>query len=209
VRSDLQTRLTPAFWRTIMRFTTPDLAAAVGIETVSPFAEPALVDLALALPYEAFIGRRDGRVMGKWIIRQAVEALLPDDLVWRVKTPIEYGSGSTFLGPLLAARISDGAFANAQADYERHDGVRLREKEQLHYYRIFREIFGPVSAASAASGDCPYCGTLIDPPRRNYCGVCGAGDSTRPDARRPGAVMTQTAGHHPAVAAPGPRAARR
>jgi len=75
---------------TIMRFTTPDLAAAVGIETVSPFTEPALVDLALTLPYEAFIGQRDGRVMGKWIIRQAVAALLPGDLVWRVKTPIEY-----------------------------------------------------------------------------------------------------------------------
>ncbi len=159
---------------TIMRFTTPDLAAAVGIETVSPFTEPALVDLALALPHKAFIGQRDGRVMGKWIIRQAVTALLPDDLVWRVKTPIEYGSGSTFLGPLVASRISDEAFAAARADSERDDGVRLREKEQLHYYRMFREIFGPVSAVSAAVGDCPYCGSLIDPPRRNYCGVCGA-----------------------------------
>src|SRR5712692_126537 len=32
---------------TIMRFTTPDLAAAVGFETVSPFTERELVDLAL------------------------------------------------------------------------------------------------------------------------------------------------------------------
>ena len=74
----------------------------------------------------------------------------------------------------MASRVSDEAFADAQADYARHDGVRLREKEQLHYYRMFREIFGPVSAVSAATGDCPYCGTVIDPPRRNYCGVCGA-----------------------------------
>lgn len=159
---------------TIMRFTTPDLAAAVGIETVSPFAEAALIDLALELPYEAFIGQLEGRVMGKWIIRQAVASLLPDDLVWRVKTPIEFGSGSTFLGPLLASRISDEEFARAEAEFQYGDGVRLREKEQLYYYRIFREIFGPVSAASAAEGDCPYCGTRIDPPRRNYCGVCGA-----------------------------------
>ncbi len=159
---------------TIMRFTTPDLAAAVGIEIVSPFTEQRLVDLALELPHEAFIGERDGRVMGKWIIRQAVAAMLPENLVWRVKTPIEYGSGSTFLGPLLASRISDEEFAEAQADFARQDGVRLREKEQLYYYRLFREIFGPVSAASAGEGDCPYCGTRIVPPQRNYCGVCGA-----------------------------------
>jgi asparagine synthase (glutamine-hydrolysing) len=159
---------------TIMRFTTPALAAAVGIETASPFTEPRFVELALKLPYDAFIGQRDGRVMGKWIIRQAVAALLPDDLVWRVKTPIEYGSGSTFLGPLLASRISDEEFETAQADCAHQDGVRLREKEQWYYYRLFRDIFGPVSAVFAAEGDCPYCGTVVDPPRRNYCGVCGA-----------------------------------
>jgi|HubBroStandDraft_1064217.scaffolds.fasta_scaffold03277_3 asparagine synthase (glutamine-hydrolysing) len=158
----------------IMRFTTPDLAAAVGIETVSPFTEPALVNLAFQLPHAAFIGERDGRVMGKWVVRKAVERLLPGSLVWRVKTPIEYGSGSTFLGPLMNARISDAEFADAQAELLARDGVRLREKEQLYYYRSFREIFGPVSAAAAGKGDCPYCGTVIDPPNRNYCGVCGA-----------------------------------
>jgi asparagine synthase (glutamine-hydrolysing) len=159
---------------TIMHFTTPDLAAAVGIETVSPFVEGALLDLAFQLPHAAFIGEHDGRRMGKWIVRKAVEELLPGSLVWRVKTPIEYGSGSTFLGPLLNARISDADFANAQAEFLERDGVRLREKEQLYYYRSFREIFGPVSAAAAGKGDCSYCGTLVDPPNRNYCGVCGA-----------------------------------
>ena len=39
----------------IMRFTTAVLAAAVGIETVSPFTKPALVDLALELPDDAFM----------------------------------------------------------------------------------------------------------------------------------------------------------
>ena len=73
---------------TIMQFTTPDLAAAVGVETVSPFTERALVDLAFQLPHAAFIGERDGRQMGKWIVRKAVERLLPGSLVWRVKTPI-------------------------------------------------------------------------------------------------------------------------
>jgi len=159
----------------IMRFTTPELAAAVGIEIRSPFTETELVNLALELPHGALIGEREGRRMGKWIIRRSVEALLPGELVWRVKTPIEYGSGSTFLAPLLAARITDGEFASARDELLARDGLRLRDKEQLYYYRLYREVFGPVPGISSASqADCPYCGTLIDPPSRNYCGVCGA-----------------------------------
>jgi len=158
---------------TIMRFTTPDLAASVGIDTVSPFTDVELTDLALQLPHEAFIGTRDGRVMGKWIVREVVRNRLPAALVWRVKTPIEYGSGSTFTGPLLASRISDSEFAEAQAHYGA-SGLRLREKEQLHYYRIFETLFGPVSTIGAPPGGCPYCGSAIVPANRNYCGTCGA-----------------------------------
>lgn len=157
----------------IMHFTTPDLARAVGIETASPFTEHALVDFALDLPPDALVGSRDGRVMGKWVLRHAVKELLPPELVWRVKTPIEYGSGSTFLGPLLATRISDSEFADACREYA-EGGLRLREKEQLWYYQIFERIFGPVSAAGREPGDCPFCGTGISPSNRNYCGVCGA-----------------------------------
>jgi asparagine synthase (glutamine-hydrolysing) len=159
----------------IMRFTTPDLAAAVGIEVRSPFTDPELVGLALEVPYEALVGEREGRRMGKWIIRRSVEALLPPELVWRVKTPIEYGSGSTFLAPLLSGRISDEEFASACTEFLERDGLRLRDKEQLYYYRVFREAFGPVrGVSSAGSADCPYCGAPVDPPGRNYCGVCGA-----------------------------------
>jgi len=158
---------------TIMSFTTPALAKAVGLEVVSPFTQPVLVDLAQHLPHEALIGECDGRLMGKWIIRQAVRDLLPAELVWRVKTPIEYGSGSTFLRPLLESRISDAEFSENQQQYGRR-GLRLREKEQLHYYRIFETIFGPVTMDGAGQDDCPYCGTAITPTNRNYCGVCGA-----------------------------------
>jgi asparagine synthase (glutamine-hydrolysing) len=168
---------------TIMAFTTPDLAAAVGIETFSPFTEPDLVDLALELPYEAFIGEREGRVMGKWIIRQAVSALLPGDLVWRVKTPIEYGSGSTFLGPLLQSRISDEEFFSECETIAATTGLRLREKEQLYYYRLYAEQFGPIVVADRGADDCPYCGHAVRPANRNYCGVCGAWGFAQVDNR--------------------------
>ena len=46
----------------IMKFTTPALAEAIGIEVSSPFTELALVDSALELPYEAFIGEYKGRL---------------------------------------------------------------------------------------------------------------------------------------------------
>lgn len=158
---------------TIMNFTTPALARAVELEVVSPFTEPALVEFAQHLPHEALIGEFEGRLMGKWIVRQAVRDLLPPELVWRVKTPIEYGSGSTFLRPLLEGRISDAEFSENQNEYDRR-GLRLREKEQLYYYRIFERIFGAVSMDGSGQDGCPFCGTAITPANRNYCGVCGA-----------------------------------
>lgn len=158
---------------TIMRFTTSDLAAAAGVQVASPFTEAAVVNFALELPADALVGTREGRLMGKWILRHAVVDLLPPELVWRVKTPIEYGSGSTFLGPLLDSRISDEEFHDAQASHARQ-GLKLREKEQLYYYRIFETVCGSVSSQDRGPGDCPYCGALISPPDRNYCGVCGA-----------------------------------
>jgi hypothetical protein len=100
-----------------------------------------------------------------------------------VKTAIEYGSGSTFLGPLLNARISDAEFTDAPAEFLARDGVRLREKEQLYYYRSYREIFGPVSAAAAGKGDCPYCGTVLTRPIGTIAGSAAHG-GLRPSLRR-------------------------
>jgi asparagine synthase (glutamine-hydrolysing) len=167
----------PAYLRhmsTIMNFTTPDLAKAAGVLPVSPFLDSAIVNFALELSRDDFIGTHEGRVMGKWVIRQAYRDALPDELVWRVKTPIEYGSGSTFLGPLLQQRISDDEFHRECEQIAADTGLRLREKEQLHYYRLYAEQFGPIHVAGAGANDCPYCGTAIRPVNRNYCGACGA-----------------------------------
>jgi asparagine synthase (glutamine-hydrolysing) len=159
---------------TIMNFTTPALARGAGVDAVSPFLDPDLVAFALRLTHDERIGEHDGRRMGKWIIREAARPLLPDALVWRVKTPIEYGSGSTFLGPLLRSRIADAEFERARREAEAETGVRLRDKEQLYFYRIFTQACGPLERGDPGPDDCPYCGAPIRPANRNYCGVCGA-----------------------------------
>ncbi len=167
----------PAYLRhmaTIMNFTTPDLAKAAGVLPVSPFLDPSIVNYALELSRADLIGTHDGRVMGKWVIRQAFKDALPAELVWRVKTPIEYGSGSTFLGPLMQHRISDEEFQRESAHIAATTGLRLREKEQLYYYRLYADQCGPIHVADIGADDCPYCGTAIRPVNRNYCGVCGA-----------------------------------
>ncbi len=70
---------------TIMNFTTPLLAHAAGVEVVSPFLDPVLVDFAMTLSHDERIGEHDGRRTGKWIVREAARAYLPDPLVWRVR----------------------------------------------------------------------------------------------------------------------------
>jgi asparagine synthase (glutamine-hydrolysing) len=159
---------------TIMNFTTPALARAAGVEVVSPFLDRALVDFALTLSHDERVGEHDGRRMGKWIVREAARAYLPAPLVWRVKTPIEYGSGSTFLGPWIRSRISDVEFEQAARTVEVRTGIRLREKEQLYFYRIYTDVCGSLCRDHCGPNDCPFCGSTIRPANRNYCGVCGA-----------------------------------
>lgn len=113
------------------------MAHAHGLEPRVPFLSPSVVSLAARMPAEIKIGP-DGRE--KWILRQACRDILPPAVADRPKEKFSVGCGSSeILHDILAERISD-------ADFEREkklpDGTELRSKEELHYYRIFRELFG-------------------------------------------------------------------
>ena len=81
--------------------------------------------------------------MEKWILRQATRNLLPPSVLNRTKAKFWKGAGvEDLLATHAAARISDQDF---QAQRELPNGWRLRTKEELMYYRIFREHFGDVN----------------------------------------------------------------
>jgi asparagine synthase (glutamine-hydrolysing) len=101
-----------------------------------PFLSPDVVDYAFRIPVEYKL--RDG--VEKWILRQAASGLLPQEVVDRTKAKFWEGAG---VGDLLAAhaeeQVSDPDF---EAGRVLANGWRLRTKEELMYYRIFRQHFG-------------------------------------------------------------------
>ena len=110
-------------------------AAAHGTQAHVCFLAPQVVDLALQIPVEYKL--RKG--VEKWILRQAMAELLPPSVLMRTKAKFWEGAG---VGDLLA-RYADGVISDADFHRERMlpNGWVVNTKEELFYYRLFREQF--------------------------------------------------------------------
>jgi asparagine synthase (glutamine-hydrolysing) len=114
-------------------------STAHGLVAYVPFLDQSVVSYALRIPvrYKLF-GSTE-----KWILRQAMIGSLPDVVLNRPKAKFWQGAG---VGELLALyaeeRISDADFAQERC---LTNGWLLNSKEELLYYRIFKEHFGNLS----------------------------------------------------------------
>jgi len=103
-----------------------------------PFLDPDVVRYALAIPARWKI--RGPQEMEKWPLRQGLSDTLPDEVIWRGKSKFWEGSGSgERLTNFAEQEISDEMF-DAERDLGKEG--QLHSKEELMYYRIFREYFG-------------------------------------------------------------------
>ena len=109
------------------------VTSANGLEARIPFLDLDVVELALALP-PAWKLTQEGRP-AKWLLRQAFDGWVPDDVLWRRKEQFGQGTGmNEVLREHFGAMVSDG-------DLERERGVvepALRRAE-LAYYRMFAD----------------------------------------------------------------------
>lgn len=120
------------------------MSMAHGLEARVPFLDVDVVRFAFSLPTELKLGPDN---VEKWILRQAFADCLPKQIVLRRKSKFSEGCGSSkALAAVAEEDISDAAF-------DRHcqlpDGSILRNKEELMYYRIFKELFPSDSAHKA------------------------------------------------------------
>ena len=117
-------------------------AAAHGLLAHVPFLTPEVLAYALSIPAECKL--RDG--VEKWILRRAVAGLLPDHVLNRRKAKFWEGAGvSEQLAAYAEERISSGDF---HRERRLPNGWELNSKEELMYYRIFREHFGDLDELS-------------------------------------------------------------
>ncbi|TYZ57096.1 hypothetical protein PybrP1_010865 [[Pythium] brassicae (nom. inval.)] len=185
----------------VMQYTAPTLAAALGIEVVSPFRDPRVVAFALSLAKRDLVGERspvpfDGAVHGKLVLRQAFPESFSQ---WRAKQPIEQGAGTTALRTgYFAARWSTQAFATRRREVFRQHRVVVRDNEHLFFFEAFADAFGhdmanvprtrrvPVAGegeneeeeADVAAGFCPACFFELSHPDQDFCVTCGCWPTT-------------------------------
>jgi len=154
-----------------MSFSAIPMAESLGMVAKIPFLDPEVKQLASNLDPSLLVGQRDGMKLGKWIVRKAFEDLLPSQITWRIKTPIEYGCGTTTLPQIFDERIPDEEFHEKQRRIKEIDNVTIRDKEHLAYYEIFHRVFGTRPATTGRT--CPGCQYEVREDA-TFCRTCGA-----------------------------------
>jgi len=89
----------------VMTFSSVPLAESLGIEARTPFLDPDFAAYAMEMDPACKVGEEAGQVYGKFILRKAFEGMLPREITWRAKTPIEAGSGTADLPRFFGSRI--------------------------------------------------------------------------------------------------------
>ena len=119
--------------------------AAWGVEGRVPFLDKEFMDVAMRInPVDKMTG--PGK-MEKWILRNAAEDLLPDEILWRQKEQFSDGVGYNWIDTLKKVameKVSDQDFAKAHIRFPINPP---QTKEEYHYRSIFSELFPSDAAA--------------------------------------------------------------
>ncbi|MDI6892853.1 MAG: asparagine synthase-related protein [Actinomycetota bacterium] len=149
-----------------MSFSSNCFGKFMEIKIIQPFMDRNVMDFALKIPAHLKIRRYNDKVWGKWILRKAFEDVLPENIIWQSKRPLEYGSGMNKLRQVISDKVPDEEFK------ENSSSVRFINKEHFYYYKIYRKVIGETPKPKDDERSCPGCGTGI---KRSslHCKICG------------------------------------
>jgi len=117
-------------------------SSAFGIVAHVAFLDPDVVDYALKIPSDLKL--RNG--VEKWILRESMRGSLPESILQRPKAKFWEGAGVEN----LLARHAEQQISAVEFERERYlpNGWCLNTREELYYYRMFREHFGELEDLS-------------------------------------------------------------
>ncbi len=159
-------------WK-IMHFPSKKIGHALGIEVETPFLNKKVIDFAKTIPVNFNVKEKDGKKYGKWLLRKAFENKLPQTIVWRDKSPMQEGAGTTGLTNLFNTLISDIIFKKKIKQIQDSDNVLIQSKESLYYYEIYRKFFEPPYKLHSSDTKCPNCQFEVKPDSK-FCNMCGS-----------------------------------
>ena len=113
------------------------LNAAISIESRTPFLDTRVMDFCLKIPISHKINSLNQT--GKWILRQAFDGRLPENVIYQTKRFFAQGSGVAQIMRKIAEKHV------SESDLKNHNNVKgnpfLSSFEELYYYRIFKNTF--------------------------------------------------------------------
>lgn len=155
----------------VMHFPTQKIGKALGIIVESPFLDEKIIEYSKTIPSDLKVRNEGEKRHGKWILRKTFEKNIPMQIAWREKSPMQDGSGTAGLSNLFDSVINDQLFLEKKKKIEETDGVIIRTKESMHYYEIYRNLYG-VPAEKQGVSSCPYCNFNVE--NSKFCRMCGA-----------------------------------
>ena len=155
-----------------MRFSSIPLAKLLGMQVILLYLDPKFKDFTAKIDSSYKIRTENGQIHGKWILRKTYENILPKEITWRIKAPIEVGSGTTTLPYFFNRKISDDEFLNKKETIRIKDKVKIRDKEQLFYYEIYKSEIGVPFTSDMNGKTCPQCNSNVQKDN-NFCRICG------------------------------------
>lgn len=169
-KSDAETELDLDRISKIMHFPSKKIGQSLGVRVETPFLSNGMQEFAKSLPLEYKVRMRDGVKLGKWVIRKAFEDKIPPQIAWRKKAPMQDGAGTAALTNLFDVFVTDEIFEEQKKQIKLQDGIHIRTKESLHYYKMFRKHFDPPKPDEMHA--CPDCRYKIAAGSR-FCRMCG------------------------------------
>lgn len=157
----------------VMHFPSKTIGKHLGITVETPYLSKDVMDFAKSIPPNLKVKEHNGRTYGKWILRKTFEKYLPESIVWREKSPMQDGAGTSALTHLFDTIISDKIFEEKTKSFKEKDNVKLRTKESLHYYEIYRKYYDPPEKLNDSDNKCPNCKFHVEKSSK-FCRMCGS-----------------------------------
>ena len=151
-----------------MQFSSNKIGDALGINIKQPFLDKEFMDFSQRIDVDLKIRKENGKTHGKWILRKAFEGVLPQEILWQSKRPLEIGSGMTELRKIVESKVSDEEFEKGKRDFP----IRFWNKEHFYYYCIYREVVGEIPAPEKGQKICECCGAGMN-QSACHCQICG------------------------------------
>ena len=159
-------------WK-VMHFPSQHIAKSLGIGLESPFLNQRVVKYAKSISANLKVREEKGSKHGKWILRKCFEKKLPEQIVWRSKSPMQDGSGTSGLTSFFENTITNSFFESKKKFYYEKEKVKLRSKESFYYYELYRKYYKPPYLLGTTKSICPDCQAPVK-AGSHFCRMCGS-----------------------------------